>query len=132
MSSAAAASPIKAYPSERRSHERFPINLPADFRVIYRNRIQDLGASRTINIGSGGVLLKPDRLLALGASIELSINWPLRLESGCRLKLVIFGRIVRSDDGGAAVKAKHYEFRTSGIRTSATKRAELQVRGLPG
>lgn len=132
MSSAPAASPIKAYPIERRSHERFPINLKADFRVIYRNRILGLGATRTLNIGSGGVLLKPDQLLAVGASLELLISWPLRLEGGCRLKLVILGRIVRSDAGGAAVKAKHYEFRTSGIRTPGTIQAELQVRSLSG
>ena len=78
------------------------------------------------------MLLKPDRLLAVGASVELLISWPLRLEGGCRLKLVILGRIVRTDGGGVAVKAKHYEFRTSGIRTPGTKSAELQVRSLSG
>ncbi|HLG96288.1 MAG TPA: PilZ domain-containing protein [Bryobacteraceae bacterium] len=132
MSTAPAGSPVAAYPDERRSHERFPINLSADFRIIRRGRVHALGSARTVNIASGGVLLEADERLSAGALIELLISWPLRLEGVCPLKLVMLGRIVRSDREGVAVKTKHHEFRTSAIRATGVQPRELKVRSFPG
>ena len=130
MSSAPIASPVSGYPPERRSHKRFPIALNADYKVIRRGRVDVLGSARTINIASRGVLLDANASLSTGTSIELLINWPLRLEGVCPLKLVVSGRVIRSDNTGVDIEAKHYEFRTAGIR-SRNRSPQLMVRSFP-
>lgn len=132
MSSAPAASPVSAYPPERRSHQRFPIALDADYRILRRGRVDGLGSARTINIASRGVLLQADTSLTAGSPIELLINWPLRLQGVCPLRLFISGRVIRSDSRGVAIEAKHHEFRTSGIRDSGSRLLESKVRSFTG
>jgi len=132
MSSAPAAAPASVYPPERRSHQRFPIVLSADYRIVRRGRVDGLGAARTINIASGGVLLDVQDALNVGTSVEVLISWPLRLEGVCPLKLVISGRVVRSDLRGVAVEAKYHEFRTAGIRGSHSRPPDSKVRGFTG
>ena len=58
---------------------------------------------------------KGARLPATG-SIELAMHWPYLLDGVVTLKLVMSGRIVRSDANAIAVKAEHHEFRTAGER----------------
>ena len=128
MSSASAATPVARHPNDRRSHQRYPITLNADYRLFHKGRADGLGSARTINIASGGVLLETDASLQAGSSIELLINWPLLLEGVCPLRLVMWGRIMRSDSRGVAIKAKQHEFRTAGIRTSGNLPPELRVR----
>ena len=131
MFSAPAVAPVSAYPNERRSHQRFPIALTADYKIVRRGRVDGLGSARTINIASRGVLLEADEALPAAGPIVLLINWPLRLEGVCALKLVILGRIVRSDSRGVAIKAKQHEFRTAGIRLSNSGTPD-SMRGFTG
>ncbi len=132
MSSAPAAPPATAYPPERRSHKRFPIALNADYRILRRGRVGGFGSARTVNIASRGVLLEADDSLAVGSPIELLINWPLRLEGVCPLRLVLSGRIIRSDTHGVAIEARRYEFRTAGIRRPTGRPPDSKVRSFTG
>jgi hypothetical protein len=50
--------------------------------------------------------------LPLGRSVELSVNWPARLDGICPLKFVAVGRVVRAEAAIAAVRIERYEFRT--------------------
>jgi hypothetical protein len=52
--------------------------------------------------------------------VELSVNWPARLDGTCPLKFVATGRIVRSENDRAAVQIDRYEFRTRGTRAAAS------------
>jgi len=116
-------------PDERRSHRRYPISLTVDYKILYRGRVDSLGSARTINMASGGVLLQADKALLTGRQIELFINWPLMLEDVCPLKLVMWGRIMRSDNHGVAIQTRQYEFRTAGVRPSQGDSPETKVRG---
>jgi len=70
------------------------------------------GTGKTLNIGSGGVLFTTEEQLPLGRSVELSVNWPARLDGTCPLKFVAIGRVIRSEAEIAAVRIERYEFRT--------------------
>ena len=70
------------------------------------------GVGRTLNIGSGGILFTTEERLPTGRLVELSVNWPARLDGTCPLKMVARGRVVRSEDTKAAVRIERYEFRT--------------------
>jgi hypothetical protein len=61
------------------------------------------------------MLFTTERTLSPGERLEVAVNWPAHLDNRCPLKLVTTGRIVRSDNGRAALSIERYEFRTQGI-----------------
>ena len=91
---------------ERRQSFRYPFTAHAQC-ILAGNRIQ----AKIQDIGSGGVFLKTDRMLRPCESIQVLIDWPVLLDQRCPLRLVIFGKVLRSDESGSAVKLIHYEFR---------------------
>jgi hypothetical protein len=102
---------------EQRSHQRYPIELEVEYRLLSRGHLPHLGSGKTRNISSGGVLFE-----ALGSAapemgtIEVLVSWPFLLEGVCPLRLMMRGRIVRSDGHGVAIQSTFHEFRTAGSR----------------
>ena len=100
-----------------RAHRRYPISLKVEYKLLNKGRVERLGSGHTINISSGGIYFETDEPLPAQGRIELVLDWPFLLEQVCALKLVIRGRIVRSDHRGVAVAARQHEFRTSSARS---------------
>lgn len=100
--------------NERRSADRFPIERDVRYKMLSKKSGDEAGAGKTVNISSTGVLFTTDKLLIPGRRLEVSINWPAQLNNKCALKLVARGRIVRFEQGQAAMEIQQYEFRTSG------------------
>lgn len=99
---------------ERRASDRFPIERDVRFKVLSKKRPEEAGSGKTINISSTGVLFTTDRYLIPGRRLELSISWPAQLNDKCPLKLAARGRLVRTEQGRAAMEIQQYEFRTAG------------------
>jgi hypothetical protein len=100
---------------DRRSADRFPIEREVRYKVITRKNTPEpeSGAGVTVNMSSNGVLFTTDRYLLPGRRLEVCISWPAQLNSKIALKLVARGRVVRSEDGRAAIEIHQYEFRTA-------------------
>ena len=101
--------------SDLRRHRRYPIALEIQYKWTPGGDGERLGTGTTVNISSGGVLFLCSEQLPVRSLIELALNWPFSLE-GCALKLVMQGRVVRSDKEATAVRIQKYEFRTAGAR----------------
>lgn len=101
-------------PNDRRAADRFPIEREVRYKVLSKKSGDEAGIGKTINISSTGVLFSTDKLLIPGRRLEIAINWPAQLNNKCSLKLVARGRVVRFDQGRAAMEIQQYEFRTSG------------------
>ena len=97
--------------ADRRRTTRFPVCEELRYRIMHRSS-QVRGTGKTLNIGSGGVLFTTEELLPIGRTVELSVNWPARLDGNCPLKFVAIGRVVRAETESAAVRIERYEFRT--------------------
>jgi len=99
---------------DRRSADRFPIEREVRYRVLSRKSSTEgeSGIGVTVNMSSNGVLFTTDRYLLPGRRLEVSISWPAQLNSKIALKLVARGRVVRSEEGRAAIEIHQYEFRT--------------------
>lgn len=97
---------------ERRHNDRFPIEREVRYRVLSKRSSEEAGDGRTINISSSGVLFTSEHILLPGRRVELSISWPAQLDNKCALKLVARGRVVRFENGRAALEIQQYEFRT--------------------
>jgi hypothetical protein len=98
--------------NERRHSDRFPIERDVRFRVLSKRTGDDAGDGKTINMSSAGILFSTDRMLLPGRRVEVAISWPAQLNHKCALKLVARGRVVRFDQGCAAMEIQQYEFRT--------------------
>ena len=111
--------------TERRGTSRFPIREEVCYRVIQSKLSKGSGTGVTLNIGSHGILFTTQEGLPIGDVVEISVNWPVRLDGTCPLQFVAAGCVVRSEPGKAAVRIECYEFRTrstnggNGISTAA-------------
>ncbi len=100
---------------DRRGTSRFPLCEEVKYKLLH-GKTTTTGAGRTLNIGSGGVLFTTEQRLPMGRMVELSVNWPARLDGTCPLKFVAVGRVIRSEGDKAAVRIERYEFRTRSLR----------------
>jgi len=104
--------------ADRRQSDRFPIQREVRYRVLNKRSGEESGDGKTINISSSGVLFTSEHILLPGKRMELSISWPAQLDNKCSLKLVARGRVVRFEDGCAAIEIQQYEFRTQASQAS--------------
>ena len=107
---------------ERRKKIRFPIERELRYKVLDDETIVETGMGRTIDVGSGGVAFQIGHALTPGLFIELSISWPVLLEDACPMRLIVFGRVVRSAGRQTACTVDKYEFRTQGTAQTPTLR----------
>jgi hypothetical protein len=99
-------------PTERRGTNRFPVREDVRYRLVRARSVKVGGCGITLDIGSGGILFTTEDRLPMGRMVELSVNWPARLDGVCPLQFVATGRVVRSDADTAAVRIERYEFKT--------------------
>ena len=104
--------------NERRAADRFPIEREVRYKVLNRKNADEVGFGKTINMSSNGVLFTTDQYLLPGRRLELAISWPAQLNSKVALKLVARGRVVRCEEGKAAIEIHQYEFRTAAPRAT--------------
>lgn len=102
--------------ADRRDARRFPLETEIRWRPLSFRGEARPGKGMTINMSSNGVLFTTEAPLRIGTRLELSIHWPVPLNSVCPLKLVTHGRVTRTLPAGAAVHIDRYEFRTRGTR----------------
>ena len=91
---------------------KFPIEREIKYKVLSKRSADEAGSGKTLNMSSSGVLFTSEHLLIPGKRIEVSISWPAQLNNKTNLKLVARGRVVRCEDGRAALEIQQYEFRT--------------------
>ncbi len=114
--------------TEQRSHQRYPIELEMEYRLLAKGHSELVGSGKTRNISSGGVLFEALGSRPATGTIELMLSWPFLLEGVCPLKLVMKGRIVRSDVRGIAIESNYHEFRTAGSRIVKGRSSTLFMR----
>lgn len=64
------------------------------------------------------MLFRADQELPIGTAIQLSLGWPVKLENRVELKLIVLGRVVRTQGNYVGVEFHRYEFRTRASRSS--------------
>lgn len=109
---------------ERRAADRFPIEQELRYKVLNKKFNHESGTGRTINISSSGILFATDEVLLPGRKIEVSLNWPAQLNEKCALRLVARGKVVRYEQGMAALAIQQYEFRTQRLANTVSSNAE--------
>jgi len=91
----------------RRSHFRFPIDLPIRCRPLTGHKCS---CGRIRDISSGGIRFVSSEALAPGVPVELAIDWPVLHEGESRLLLKCQGRVIRCHKSGTVVKIERHQF----------------------
>jgi hypothetical protein len=101
--------------SEQRRTTRYSLSLDLTYTVIVGSRTVDHGGGRTIDCSSAGLRFVSERPIGVGRKLEIEVQWPMTLDDGVPLKLVVSGKSVRADNGETAIRIVGYEFRTRGL-----------------
>lgn len=105
--------------NERRSVARYPIQLDLAYTVLFKGKIVDSGTGRTIDWSSAGLRFVCERPILEGRKMQLEVRWPLKLDNGVPLKLVVSAQALRTKECETAVRIVSYEFRTRGVTDEA-------------
>ena len=99
---------------DRRLQRRYPVELDLEFRIVEDDKVVSTGTGKTGNMSSGGVLFFAPEGVPSGPHVELAVRWPAVLGNAPFLELRIFGRLVRSDSQGIAMRMSRYHFEKLG------------------
>ena len=111
--------------NDRRSKSRFAIERDVRYKLAEDGVVVAAGSGQTIDMCSGGVAFVAEQPLTPGGFVELSISWPVLLDETCRMRFIVFGRILRCTGRRTVCTIDKYEFRTQG----RTFQASITARG---
>jgi hypothetical protein len=97
--------------AERRRKLRYPLDLTIRFRSTSAETPFS-GKGWAVNMSSGGVLVASKNPFIVGTLVEMSIEWPSRLEGRIPLQLIATGRVLRGGASFFAASFERHEFRT--------------------
>lgn len=111
--------------SERRASVRFPLSLDLRYVVLGDGAPRERGSGRVIDLSSAGLSFTAERPLLIGRKVDVSLDWPVLLDGGVQLQLIMSGRVIRSNGSAVALKIERHEFRTrrSGLKGAPTQEA---------
>jgi DNA-binding NarL/FixJ family response regulator len=115
----------KTAAERRNNNARFPIPLAISYQTLEHPILSGQGTSETLNISSKGILFTSNEQFQAGQLVQISLDWPARLENQILLKLVAEGRIVRNANGQTAMTIAKYEFRTRRVSKAPVPTAEV-------
>jgi hypothetical protein len=78
--------------SDRRAGVRFPVSLEVRYSIAGRRGAVETGSGRTIDMSSSGLSFTADRALLVGQKLDVSIDWPARLDGDVQIQVVVSGR----------------------------------------
>lgn len=117
--------------AERRNNARFPCRLAISYQTLEHPILSGQGTSETLNISSKGILFTSNEKFEAGQLVQVSLDWPARLENQIPLKLVAEGRIVRNADGQTAMTIDKYEFRTRRVPQKTASAPVMESKNRP-
>jgi len=103
--------------NDRRQAVRYGLSLGLHYSALRMSeRVTETGKGQTIDFSSSGVRFTTQGPLEAGLRVRLLIEWPLLLDGGVQLQLVVEGAVVWSNGKEAALRISRHIFRTRGRR----------------
>src|ERR1035438_7796634 len=99
---------------EKRKSNRFPVHQGIQYRDMDPRQGKSAGGGLTLDMSGSGIRISIQEPIPIGRILEVSVDWPVRLDETCPLKVVLVGPVVRCEADWAALSILRYEFRTRG------------------
>ncbi len=100
---------------DRRRSRRYELALDLRYRVVRGGEVALEGQGKTRDISTTGLCFETEGLLPEGATVEIAIDWPVRLGGRMPLSLNVMGRVVRSGEEGIGVRMTWREFEVTAM-----------------
>ena len=109
---------LQGLSSDRRSSVRVPVNLEVRSSVAGRRGPVENRSGQTIDVSGSGLSFTADRPLPVGQKLDMSIDWPARLDGDVQIQLVASGVVIRTSGAVTALRIERHDFRTrrAGLR----------------
>jgi hypothetical protein len=101
------------------------VSLEVRYSIAGRRGAVETGSGRSIDMSSSGLSFTADRPLLVGQKLDVSIDWPARLNEDVQLQVVVSGVVVRTTGAVIALRIERHEFRTRGAGSRVVPRQEL-------
>jgi hypothetical protein len=98
-------------------HQGYDLRLAVNCRRIGPPLRVDrvvIGIGESLKISSKDLLFTTTETFLPGQVVEACIDWPIRLNNGVRIALVVEGKVITSSDDSTAIRIDRYQFRTRG------------------
>jgi hypothetical protein len=93
---------------------QFPLVLPLKYKTISSKGKTISGTGSTVSLSRTDIVFNAEHALGSGVQCEISIAWPVLLETKIGLQLVLQSVITRSEGQFVIGRVSRYEFRTRG------------------
>ena len=97
---------------DQRFHRRYPITQKIEYKLLSNLEIERCGIGRTVSVSRSGIFFEGSDPLPAGSLVEVLMDWPFLKRGKSQVKLVMRGRVTRSDGKHVAVRVSRYEFST--------------------
>jgi hypothetical protein len=114
---------MKVIQSERRGNRRYHLELDVRYKVLRRGGVLFEGTGKTVDISTRGLMFATPALIPVGAQIEITVSWPIRVSGIYPIQLSVMGYVVRSDAGGTGVRMTIREFQNAAMRPALVQAA---------
>jgi hypothetical protein len=92
---------------------------PLRYRAFSQTAITCAGSGQSIDMSSGGIAIEIGKVLEPGTEIELVLDWTGLYHGKRRMRLFVWGEVVRSEEHRTAVRIMTHDFRESSARAVA-------------
>jgi hypothetical protein len=107
---------------ERTEKRRFRIELPLTMSWDFDQERRTVSGT-VVEIGSDGLLFLSEAGIPSLALATVSIAWPVPLDDGCRLQLIVMGPMINAGPQGYRMRIEQYVFRTAARSSGAVPMA---------
>lgn len=122
-------------PRRKEFSTQFPLELQVQFKIGFEDS-HVIGTGQTLLMSSREIVFRTDHRIEPETYVELVIAWPVLLEDGVGLRLIVQGRVLAAGNGTITVSTSRYQFRTRSVArephawndTPVTSIGELLVR----
>lgn len=95
----------------RRANARYGFVTALRFRAYRQTAVECSGSGRTIDMSAGGITIEIGRPLEPGIEVEMVLDWPGLYHGRQRMRLYLWGEVLRSSHESTAVRILSHEFR---------------------
>ena len=97
---------------DQRRAPRYPIQLPLQFAFLGSGAVT-IGFGKAVDISRDSIRFSAKSELPVAEKlVSVSLMWPVKRVDGARLKLFIWGRVLRSESHEVVVRFRRYAIRS--------------------
>jgi c-di-GMP-binding flagellar brake protein YcgR len=103
----------------QRASARYGFVTSLRYRAFRQAAITTSGSGQSIDMSAGGMAIGIEKVLEPGIEVELVLDWPGLYQGRQRMRLFVWGEVVRGDDSKTALRILTHEFRAAAARAVA-------------